>query len=144
MSLVNNFKPVIAFLWNDETKNYYIKNLGKGTAMNIIVYYKDDRKSRKWKNPVNCFSLEPNGLIQLDWGLDDHGNLRKKNTTGDKYLNGVTKIVAVYTSTLGFVNIRYYSKCQHDKTISRLNCRPYRWKHCKVDRIYDLARKSIN
>lgn len=110
--------------------------------MNIIVYYKNIKESKKWKNPVNCFSLGPNDQLPLDWGLDKLGNLCYKNTNVNRYLEGVTKIVAVYSSTLGFINIRYYSKCKHDKTITRINCRHYRWKHSEIDKIYNLARKS--
>lgn len=144
-SWLTNSEPVIVFIWDNDNECYYIKNVGKGPAMNIIVTYINDTESKDWKNPVKCYSLEPNGKININWGLKRGGILfSKSNDTGDPfdYVKGVTKIAAVYNSANFLCKITYTSVFEDENTYVKKYSKIRKWKSQELSRIWDLKRNS--
>ncbi len=144
-SWLTNSEPVIVFIWDNDNKYYYIKNVGKGPAMNIIVTYINDVESKDWKNPVKCYSLETNGKINIDWGLKTGGILfSKRNDLGDpsEYVNGVTRLAAVYNSANFLCKMTYTSIFNDENTFIKKGNKIRKWKSKELFRIWDLRRKS--
>lgn len=144
-SWLTNSEPVIVFIWDNENKYYYIKNVGKGPAMNITVTYINDTESNDWKNPVKCYSLEPNGIINIDWGLKSGGILfSKRYDTGDpsEYVNGVTKLAAVYNSANFLFKMTYTSVFDDENIFIKKGNKIRKWTSKELFRIWDLRRKS--
>lgn len=144
-SWLTNSEPVIVFIWDNDKHCYYIKNVGKGPAMNIIVTYINDTESPDWKNPVKCYSLEPNGTIDIDWGLKSGGILfsrRHDQGMPSDYVNGVTKLAAIYSSA-NFLIKQTYTSVFEDETIHiRKGNKIRQWTGKELFRIWDLKRKS--
>ncbi len=144
-SWLTSFDPVIVFIWDNEKQYYYIKNIGTGPASNITVTYINDTESKDWKNPVKCYSLEPNGIINIDWGFKEKGVLfSKRDDTGNPsaYVNGVTKIAAVYSSSNSLCNLTYTSFFIDENTSRKRGNRITKWKSQELNRIWNLRRKS--
>lgn len=144
-SWLTNSEPVIVFIWDNDNNYYYLKNVGKGPAMNITVTYINDTESKDWKNPVKCYSLEPNGRINIDWGLKKGGLLfSNRNDTGEpsEYVSGVTKIAAVYNSANFLCNRTYSSIFDDENTFIKKGNKIRKWNTHELFRIWDLKRKS--
>lgn len=144
----SNTEPAIAFTWDNKHECYCMINVGKGPAMNIIVAYINDRESPEWKNPVRCYSIAPNEKIHIDWGLKSEGILYSKEKDKDKksepdsFLNGVTKIGAVYSSISFSCEKKYTSICEHDITKIKIGNKLKKWREGELSRIWDLKRRT--
>ena len=150
-SLMANSEPVIAYLWHNGSDNgnkyYYIKNVGKGPAMNIIVSYiknnDKDGKVNEWKNPVRCYSLAPNEIIPIDWGIKSGGELVQDTYTQPaEFISGVDKIGTVYSSSNFLIKRTYTSTCEHDTTEIKNGNQIRQWKDDEVSKVWNLNRSS--
>ncbi len=148
-SWMTNSEPVIVFIWDNDYKCYYIKNVGKGPAMNITVSYINDTElptPPDWKNPVRCYSLEPNGKIYMDWRLKTGGILFSKeldkDMPSDYFLGGATSLAAIYSSANFLIRQTYTSICEHDNTKTEKGNKIRKWTDNEVHRIWDLRRKT--
>lgn len=98
-------KPILIFkivqrIIDEKPKDFYkIVNLGKGSALNIIVAYKDNFNNmidKEWKDMVNCYSLGELEETILCWKLGGH------------------RWIAMYEDIFGD---KYYTICQDDTLI---------------------------
>lgn len=145
-SLMTNYEPVVVFIWDNDYQCYYIKNVGKGPAMNITISYVNESESPEWKNPVRCYSLESNGKIYIDWALKNGGTLLTKERDGNivptRFLGGVTRIAAVYSSANSLFKRTYTSICENNNTKRKKGNKITWWKDDEVNGIWNLKRRS--
>lgn len=64
-------RPIIGFKLdkkqNPDNNSYSIINYGKGSALNIVVAYKDSNADNDWIGYTMCYSLKEAEELQLKW-----------------------------------------------------------------------------
>jgi hypothetical protein len=141
---MTNSEPVIVFIWDNDYQCYYLKNVGKGPAINIIVSYADKLKPTYWINPVKCYSLEPNGKFYIDWGLTDAGKLfiKGSDVKFKTFLSGVPKIGAVYSSANFLRRQTYTSVCENENTVIKNRNTIKQWTNDQIPGYWTLRRRT--
>ncbi len=60
-------KPVLTFSFNAKTRHYYCTNIGKGSAINVVIINKFKEVDNFYSEAVHCFSLPTNDKIDIEW-----------------------------------------------------------------------------
>ena len=63
-SAVTSVRPVLVIEYSQQD-GWYVRNVGNGPALNVIVAMKD--KTSDWKMPVRIPPLQKDGRFSLDW-----------------------------------------------------------------------------
>lgn len=60
-------RPTIIFKIDDKRESYFIENIGKGAALNIIIKHKNNRNNTDWDSKVLCYSIGQNDKLKIFW-----------------------------------------------------------------------------
>ncbi len=60
-------RPILAFIKNRTTNLYYIKNVGKGAAINISLKANLIREKELWQHEAQMYSLKEGDAYSLEW-----------------------------------------------------------------------------
>lgn len=60
-------RPVLTFYYDEAARHYYCINVGKGSALNVIIVNKLKEGDDYFQKAVNCFSLPPSEKILINW-----------------------------------------------------------------------------
>ncbi|MBW8050774.1 MAG: hypothetical protein FVQ77_10660 [Cytophagales bacterium] len=60
-------RPVLTFSFDGKTGHYYCTNIGKGSAMNVIIIHKLKEGQNHYDLAVQCFSIPMNKKVDITW-----------------------------------------------------------------------------
>ena len=60
-------RPMLAFIKNRTTNLYYLKNVGKGAAINILLKANLIRDKARWQYKSQMYSLKEGDAYSLEW-----------------------------------------------------------------------------
>lgn len=58
-------RPILIFAVDVKVNKWYVYNVGKGAALNIVIA--DDDGKEKWQNPMKCYSLASGEKLLITW-----------------------------------------------------------------------------
>ena len=89
-------RPTLIFAVDVARNQWYIYNVGKGAALNVIIA--EDHGDKTWQNPKKCYSIASGEKLYIDWFV------------------AAFRILGIYSDI--FNNNCYASICISDETLT--------------------------